>query len=260
MNKMHEFITINNIFKSYSSNINRNQKIEVINGFSLRIKKGSFITFFGPNGCGKTTLLNIVAGLTFLDKGNIEIDGKAPEEAKTGYIFQNYNDSLFPWKKAIDNIAYPLEINGVGKHERREKAKSIVKQFGVEIPLDNYPYQLSGGQKQLVAIARALIYEPDVLLMDEPFGALDYQTRYLLQDIIQVIWGKFNVTILFVSHEIDEALYLADKMILLKKRPTSIVEIIENEMPRPRSHEKTNLPDFIALRKKAISIFQQVVS
>ena len=253
------FITIEKISKSYFFTTRKvdNQGHEVLSNFSLTIEQREFITFFGPNACGKTTLLNLISGLSALDKGSIEINGRPPQQTTIGYVFQNFHLSFLPWRKNIDNIAFPLELQGIKKNERRAIVKEFLEDIEVELPLYNYPYQLSGGQQQLLAIARALISEPKILLLDEPFNQLDFQTRIVMQDKLLQIWQKTKTTILFISHELDEAIVLGDKIVLLSRRPARILEIIENNLPRPRSHEIIQTQDFFSLRNRGLSIFEK---
>ncbi|MEW6606556.1 MAG: ABC transporter ATP-binding protein [bacterium] len=256
-----EHIVIENLRKVYLESVDgKQQKVEVLDSINLKIKKGEFVTFFGPNGCGKTTLLNIIAGLLNFDEGTVEINGKHPEESKISFIFQNYRDSLLPWKKSIDNISFPLELQRIPRKQRYERVRNFLDKLGLKLPDALYPYQISGGQQQLLAIIRALIYDPDVLLMDEPFGSLDYQTRIYMQNKILDIWEKTKKTVLFVSHEIDEAIYLADRIVLFSNKPTKIIEILENTLPRPRNHSTLELQEFFILKTRALRVFKGVIS
>jgi len=254
-------IVVKNLFKTYVTTINgKENPICVYDDFNLSVEKGEFLTIFGPNGCGKTTLLTIIAGLIGPDKGTVKIGEKSPAEADVGFIFQNFDDSLFPWRTTLQNLSFPLEVRGMPKKEAIKKAKGFIKETGLTnlTGLENsYPYQLSGGLQQLVAVARALIYKPDVLLMDEPFGSLDFQTRLFLQDKLLGIWKKTEVTIIFVSHEINEAIYLGNRMVLLSKRPARIKEVIHNNLPSPRSQSIMTTVEFLELKRKALSIFTE---
>lgn len=252
---------IENIHKTFSSSIDGvPHNTEVIDNISLIVNKGEFVSIFGPNGCGKTTLLNIIAGLLEMDQGKISIDDKPLHKARIGYIFQNYRDSLFPWLKNIDNLAFPLELQGVPKKKRQKIATEFMDKLGLEIPLNTYPYQLSGGQQQLLAIVRALLFNPDVLLMDEPFGSLDYTTRYYIRDRLLDLWDRTKVTILLVSHDIDEAIYLADRVTLLSKRPAKIVEILDANFQRPRNASLLERDEFFVLKAKALHIFKEALN
>jgi len=234
---------------------------EVLAGLSFKIKKGAFVALFGPNGCGKTTLLKILAGLEKPDQGVIRVSGDAQRHIRTSMVFQNYRDSLFPWKNAVGNVAFPLEINGVQKRQRDAMAIELLTQLGGQIlsraDYVRYPYQLSGGQQQLLAIARALIVKPDLLLMDESFAALDHDSRYLMQDILLKVWEQFGFFILFVSHSVWEAVYLADYVVLLSGRPGRVLDAVEIPLPRPRTREAEYTPEFFQLRSRILRVFEK---
>jgi len=251
-------IKIDNLIKYYSSK--NGDSLQVINNFSLEINNGEFITFFGPNGCGKTTLLNLISGITPIENGQILIDSKTPTKARTGMIFQNYEESLMPWLSCEDNILFPfsLKIRKFEREQGKERLNNLLKELNLELPLKNYPYQLSGGQQQLVSILRTLIYNPDVILMDEPFSALDYQTRSFMQLILLDIWHKEKTTILFVSHDIEEAIFLADRLILLNSLPTSVKEIVTIPFKRPREKTIFELDDFYHLKTKCLRTIERV--
>jgi NitT/TauT family transport system ATP-binding protein len=218
--------------------------ITVLNGVDLTIRKGEFITLVGPSGSGKSVLLDIIGGLTDASQGVVKIDGKhiVRPDSKTGYVFQQY--ALFPWRTALDNIEYALEVRGVAKKERSDKARYFLSLFGLSGFEDRYPNQLSGGMQQRVAIARALSTDPEVLLMDEPFAALDAQTREILQTELLRIWEKINTTVVFVTHSIDEAIYLADRIVVMTARPGRVKEIIDIDLPRPRDGDIRSSTEF----------------
>lgn len=255
------YIVIQELYKSYTNPHGKkdNSRVDVLVDFNLSVEHQEFITFFGPNGCGKTTLLNMIAGLANMNKGKITVNNKSVKETKIGYVFQNFQMSFLPWKSNIDNIAFPLELQGSRKRERRKIARDFLQQLDIKIPETAYPYQLSGGQQQLVAIARALISNPEILLLDEPFNQLDYQTRISMHDKLLDIWEKTKTTILFVSHELDEAIILGDKIVFLSKRPARILEILENDLPRPRKHDIVRSEKFFVLKKHGLSVFEQAL-
>ena len=253
------FVCIERVSKSYQDNQKSQAPMLVLDDISIDVNKGEFVTIFGPNGCGKTTLLKIVAGLLEQDSGKVLINQQSPLEAKLGYVFQNYPESLLPWKRAIDNIAFPLELKGKAKEERRKKAQELLDFLGLHIPTNNYPYQLSGGQQQMAVIARSLVHDPDVLLMDEPFSALNFQTRLFMQDKIQEIWSKTKITLLFISHEIDEAIYMADRVIVLSDKPTHVAKSLAVPLPRPRTRDMTLCQTFIELKKEILQIMKDVI-
>ncbi|TPM91880.1 ABC transporter ATP-binding protein [Mesorhizobium sp. B2-1-3A] len=209
-------------------------RVTVLDGVDLSIRKGEFITLVGPSGSGKSVLLDIIGGLTQATAGDVQLDGRriTRPDPKTGYVFQQY--ALFPWRTALANIEYALEVRGVGKAERTATARHLLSLFGLAGFEDRFPNQLSGGMQQRVAIARALASNPEVLLMDEPFAALDQQTRELLQGELLRIWGKIKTTVIFVTHSIDEAIFLADRVVVMTARPGAVKEIIDIDLPRPR--------------------------
>lgn len=251
-------IGISNLSKSYREPDGHD--IQVLESISLDIPKGAFVSVFGPNACGKTTLLNLVAGLTRPDKGSITIDGKEPSESKIGFVFQDYNDSLFPWLKNIDNIGFSLETRFKSRRRRREYVGDYVNGMGLEgLPLEKYPYQCSGGQQQLVALIRELIYDPDVLLLDEPFASLDYDRRISQQEHLLHSWERTKATVLFVSHELDEAIFLSDRLILLSQRPASIAGIYEINLPRPRTIDMLEQEVFFKSKVPIQKKFREII-
>ncbi|MDI9617126.1 MAG: ABC transporter ATP-binding protein [Methanothrix sp.] len=210
------------------------KSMEVLRDISMSVDEGEFVCFIGPSGCGKTTLLRIIAGLEFPSSGSVLLDG-APIRGpgpERGMVFQEY--SLFPWRTVLDNVAFGPEIRGVPKEERYRLAREYLKMVGLERFESRYPHELSGGMKQRVAIARALVNNPKALLMDEPFGALDAQTRNVMQSELLRIWEQERKTIIFVTHSVDEAIYLGDRIIVFSARPGRVKEIIEIDLPRPR--------------------------
>ncbi len=211
---------------------------------NLEIPEKQFVCIVGASGCGKTTLLRIIAGLETTTEGTILLDGVPVEGTDTdrGMVFQEY--SLFPWKSVIDNIAFSLEMKGIPKAERREIAEKYLKIIHLEQFRDAYPHELSGGMRQRVAIARALANEPKVLLMDEPFGALDAQTRNVMQRELLEIWAETQKTIIFVTHSVDEAVFLADKIVILSPRPGRIEEVISVDLPRMRDRTAPKFGEF----------------
>lgn len=258
------YITIKNLYKTFRNKINGHDTVvNVLENFNFDVEKGEFITVFGPNGCGKTTLLSIIAGLMEPDKGSIYIGDKKPKDVDVGLIFQDFSESLLPWRTVVENISFPLEIRGMTKKNAIEKSLKFVEELGLYSLKGfekSYTYQLSSGLQQLVALARSLIYEPDVLLMDEPFGSIDFQTRLFLQDQLLEIWKKTNVTIILVSHEVNEAIYLGDKLILLSKKPAQIEDVIHNNLPTPRNHKVITSKEFMELKRKVLRVFSEEIS
>jgi len=205
-----------------------------IHDINLSVENGQFVSVIGPSGCGKTTLLRIIAGLESPTSGEVVINGERPDEPweKVGYIFQEY--ALFPWRTVWENVAFGLEIKDMPKKERRDRALEYIRRFGMAGFEDKYPKELSGGMKQRAAIARTLINEPDIILMDEPFGALDYQSRSHMQKFLLELWEQSKKTIVFVTHSIDEAVFLSRRVIGFSNRPGTIQLSMNIALPYPR--------------------------
>jgi NitT/TauT family transport system ATP-binding protein len=237
----------------------RFQGAVIYDNFDFDIPRGRFLSIFGPNGCGKSTLINIVAGLIPADAGTILFGGKALKETKIGYVFQNYREALFPWLRSIDNIEYPLKLAGLPKREREEKVERLVTHLGVKIDLQRYPYELSGGQQQLVSIMRALVVEPEVLFLDEPFSALDYEMTLFMRAQLQRVFAETGTTMVLVSHDLEEAVYLADRVLLLSRRTARIADYPGIAMPRPRNDETLSDPAFVAIKGHCLEVFQREV-
>lgn len=235
-------------------------RVTVLDGVDLSIRKGEFITLVGPSGSGKSVLLDIIGGLTQATGGNVQLDRRriTRPDPKTGYVFQQY--ALFPWRTALANIEYALEVRGVAKAERTATARHLLALFGLAGFEDRFPNQLSGGMQQRVAIARALASNPEVLLMDEPFAALDQQTRELLQGELLRIWGKINTTVIFVTHSIDEAIFLADRVVVMTARPGAVKEIIDIDLPRPRDGDIRASAEFNLYRARVWDVLRDEVN
>jgi NitT/TauT family transport system ATP-binding protein len=231
----------------------------VYDRFDLDIPRGRFVSIFGPNGCGKSTLINMIAGLVPADGGEILFGGKRLAQTKIGYVFQNYREALFPWLRSIDNIEYPLRLAKLPKAERRAKVERLVAHLGVKIDLNRYPYELSGGQQQLVSIMRALVVEPEVLFLDEPFSALDYEMTLFMRDQLQAIFDETRTTTILVSHDLEEAVYLADHVLLLSRRPARVAELVAMDLPRPRDAHTLSDPDFVRIKGHCLEVFQREV-
>jgi NitT/TauT family transport system ATP-binding protein len=222
----------------------------VFDGVSLDVHRREFICVIGPSGCGKSTLIRIVAGLDESTGGEMLLDGKAvagpgPDR---GMVFQSY--TLFPWRTVRQNVMFGLEMRGKAQSTAEVEARQWLDMVGLSRFENAYPHELSGGMKQRVAIARALANEPRILIMDEPFGALDAQTRCQMQSYLLQIWKKVDVTILFITHDLDEAAYLADRIVVMGSNPGRVVEVIENPVPRPRSAAQFLSPEFLALKRR----------
>jgi NitT/TauT family transport system ATP-binding protein len=210
------------------------ESVHVLENIQQRIENGRFVSIVGPSGCGKTTLLRIIAGLEKASAGKVLLDGKelAQGTEEVGLVFQEY--ALFPWRTTLQNIEMGPEIKGMDKEKRRSKAMEYIQMFNLNGFENRYPRELSGGMKQRVAIARTLIMNPRIVLMDEPFGSLDSQTRNGMQEFLLKIWQKRGDTIIFVTHNVDEAVFLSDEIVILTRRPSRIIKQIEVAIPRPR--------------------------
>jgi NitT/TauT family transport system ATP-binding protein len=225
-------------------------EILALNKINLQIHRREFITVIGPSGCGKTTLIRILAGLDFPTSGNVLLEGKKMEgpSAERGMVFQDY--TLFPWLSVKKNVMFGLEIKGLGTLKAEAEAMEWLEIVGLAKFADAYPGQLSGGMKQRVAIARSLANRPEILFLDEPFGALDAQTRASMQAYLLKIWQNVDVTIFFVTHDLDEAVYLSDRILVLRANPGEIDELIEVPVPRPRDPGQFLTPEFLATKKR----------
>jgi NitT/TauT family transport system ATP-binding protein len=255
------FVDINGLNKSFpSSDRDGRLRVDVIKNLSLQCEHATFTTIFGPNGCGKSTLLNLLAGIIEPDSGIITIGGEQHKQQHVGYVFQDFRGTLFPWKRAIDNISYPLVLKGTPRSEGRNQAEKLLQRFEINIPIRNYPYQLSGGQQQLTSIARALIGDPVFLILDEPFSALDYETRFFMQQKVLEIWKESKTTVLFVSHDLDEAIYLADRVVFLTNRPASVTHVMDVDLPRPRKLEIMESNEFMKLKAEGLKIFREALN
>jgi NitT/TauT family transport system ATP-binding protein len=217
---------------------------------SLDVHRREFICIIGPSGCGKSTLIRIVAGLEDSSAGEIRIDGHpvSGPGPDRGMVFQGY--TLFPWRTVRENVMFGLEMRGKDASTADVEARQWLDMVGLTKFESSYPHHLSGGMKQRVAIARALANEPRILLMDEPFGALDALTRAKMQNYLMQIWRKVEVTILFITHDLDEACYLADRIVVMGSNPGRLVEVIENPIPRPRSSDLLLSPEFLSLKHR----------
>jgi NitT/TauT family transport system ATP-binding protein len=241
-------LEIEGVSKTYGSGAKATQAIANV---SFAVDDREFVCVVGPSGCGKTTLLKCVGGLLRPNDGEVRLRGRAvtspPEEM--ALVFQEYGRSLMPWSSVRNNVVLPLRHKRMKRAERKELVEEALEAVGLTRFIDHYPWQLSGGMQQRVAIARALAYQPSILLMDEPFASVDAQTRGDLEDLVLRVREEFAVTILFVTHDIDESVYLADRVVVLTHAPTEVKEIIDVDLPFPRDQLATKeLPEFAHLR------------
>jgi NitT/TauT family transport system ATP-binding protein len=225
-------------------------EVEALRGINFSVRRREFVCVIGPSGCGKSTLIRILAGLENHTSGDVLLDGKpvkGPGQDR-GMVFQGY--SLFPWLTVKQNVMFGPKIKGHSRDEAERDARTWLELVGLDKFADAYPHQLSGGMRQRVAIARALVNQPRILLMDEPFGALDAQTRAKMQSHLIDIWKNIDITVLFITHDLDEAIYLADRILVLKAHPGEVQEVIEVPVPRPRSPGQFNTPEFLATKAR----------
>lgn len=245
-------ITVRGLSKSFGGQA-------LYTGFDLDFPRGKITSIFGPNGCGKSTLINMISGLIPLDAGEVLFDGKRLSETVIGYVFQNYRDALFPWKRCIDNIKYPLQLAGQSAAACEARAQELIAAFDVRFDLNRYPYELSGGQQQLISIMRALAPQPEVLFLDEPFSALDYEMTLFMRDKLQAIFASTGTTMIVVSHDLEEAVYLADEVLMLTRRPTRVAEVVKFDAARPRSPRTLTSPAFMGAKSQCLDVFQREV-
>jgi NitT/TauT family transport system ATP-binding protein len=218
---------------------------------SFTVEQGEFVSIVGPSGSGKTTLLRCIAGLMHPTRGEVRLGGQPVTDVpkELAIVFQDYGRSLFPWMKVRENVDMPLRHMGLPADERRDRIASSLAEVGLTAAMDKFPWQLSGGMQQRVAIARAVAYRPEILLMDEPFASVDAQTRADLQDMALAVWKAHRSTVLFVTHDIDESVYLANRVIVLSQPPATVAAEIAVDLPRPRDQIDTKAaPEFVALR------------
>lgn len=251
------YLSIQHIAKQYGEGPSA---AKVLGDVTLDVEVGEFVSILGPSGCGKSTLLSIVAGLLTPTGGGVTLDGRAVTQpvVEMVYLFQQYSKSLFPWRRVIDNVALGLEAPSRRGNRKTSQVRDLCEQYLAMVGLTDvghlYPWQLSGGMQQRVAIARALIAGPKVLLMDEPFSAVDALARNLLQDLVLDLWSKLKITILFVTHDVDEAVYLADRVLTLSHPPVHVTDSFTIDLARPRRQVETReSPDFLRYRRALYS-------
>lgn len=241
-------VVLNNIRKTYAAHGREGANL-VLDGIDLTIRENEFLTIIGPSGCGKTTLLRIIASLIPADTGEVRVEDRVVQEpsSERAMVFQSFG--LFPWKTVLENVKFPLTIAKVPAAEATERAMTYLAKVGLDHAAQAHPHQLSGGMQQRVGLARALATEPDVLLMDEPFGAIDAQTRELMQEELMRLWQETQKTVVFVTHDLDEAVLLADRVLLLSPAPGRVRQLVDVELPRPRTdYDVRANADFVRVR------------
>lgn len=247
-------LVIDNVGKVFST---KSGNVVALDQTSFTVQEGEFVTILGPSGCGKSTILRVVAGLEEPTSGHVYLDGKeikgpGPDR---GMVFQSY--TLYPWLTVKDNITFGLDLKGVPKKEQDEIAHHYLDLIGLRGFDKHYPIQLSGGMKQRVAIARALANDPEILLMDEPFGALDAQTRSIMQEILLKVWEESKKTILFITHDVEESIFLGDSIYVMTARPGRLKKNIKVPLPRPRDYHNKNSEEFLALKLELLELIRE---
>lgn len=247
-------LQVRGLSKIYEDN---SKEVVALKDVNLEVKESEFVMIVGPSGCGKTSLINIIGGLDEASAGEVLLDGKSVSGpgADRGMVFQGY--SLFPWLTVQKNVEFGLKMKKISPAERAEHARKYIRLVGLEGFEDALPRQLSGGMKQRVAIARTLANEPEVLLMDEPFGALDAQTRVVMQELLADISRRTGTTILFITHDIDEAVLLGERIYVMSRRPGTVRDAITVDIPGERNHNSLVLPEFLETKKKIMDMLWQ---
>lgn len=251
------YMELVNVWKRFGEG---DKQTVAVRNVDLAIQPGEFVTLIGPSGCGKSTLFNMIAGLLPSDSdGSILLKGKAQQDgALLGKVsFMPQRDLLFPWRTVLDNATLALEVEGVPKRLARQKAEALFPEFGLKGFEQHYPHQLSGGMRQRVALMRTFLFERDLILLDEPFGALDALTRSMMQRWLLDIWEKHRRTVLFITHDIDEAIFLGDKVVVMTARPGTIKCQETITLPRPRDVSVVTTPEFMEVKKKLLAIVEE---
>ena len=250
---MNTIVSISKLRKTFNG---RNETSPVLDDVSFTVSSGEILGIFGPNGAGKTTLLNIIAGIESADEDGMVYLGVDRESISA--VFQDYRRSLLPWASILENISFPMRIKGSDRGDRAKLASMILDEFGIDIDLSTRIGSLSGGQAQLVCILRALIRKPRLLILDEPFSALDYETTIKLRDRLLAFVNRHDISVILVSHDLDEALFLSDRTLLLSKRPGTVVSIVSTGIGRPRSIMDLTNPRFVQAKADALSTFEEI--
>lgn len=236
------------------------RSVLAVEDISVGILDHSFVSVVGPSGCGKTSFLNVVAGLQQASKGHVRIDGSEVHGPGPGSALVFQHASLLPWRSVLDNVAYGLELGGLAKEQARDRARKMIDTVGLSGTESRYPHELSGGMQQRVNLARALVTDPSVLLLDEPFAALDEQTREVLQDELLDVWTQQRTLALFVTHQIREAVYLSDSVIVLSEAPSHVQAVIEIDLPRPRDREMRWTPQFRSYEHEIFELIRPAIT
>jgi ABC-type nitrate/sulfonate/bicarbonate transport system ATPase subunit len=246
-----------NVWKRFGS---AGRETVAVRDIDLAIQPGEFVTLIGPSGCGKSTLFNMIAGLIAPDdNGSILLSGRVQQDyGLLGKVaFMPQRDLLFPWRTVIDNATLALEVEGVSRKAARAKAEALFPEFGLEGFETSYPHQLSGGMRQRVAMMRTFLFERDLVLLDEPFGALDALTRAMMQRWLLDVWARHRRTVLFITHDIEEAIFLGDKVVVMTARPGTVKCQERIDLPRPREASVTTTPEFVAIKRRLLAVVEE---
>jgi NitT/TauT family transport system ATP-binding protein len=250
-------LEIRSLGKTYGGH---GRAVEALGDVTITVEAGQFVCIVGPSGCGKTTLLRCIGGLLTPTTGEVRVGGVPVTGPPDGLaiVFQEYGRSLFPWLRVAENVELPLKSKGVGRSDRRRLVSDALNAVALSDAGKAYPWQLSGGMQQRVAIARAIAFQPRVMLMDEPFAAVDAQTRADLEDLVRRVWRQFGITMLFVTHDIDESVYLGERVVMLSASPTHVMENLDIDLPDERDQLKTRSdPRFVELRSHVYARIQE---
>jgi len=233
------------------------EPVLAVDDVTLEIQDKAFVCLVGPSGCGKSTLLNLLAGFELPDAGEVRLQGAQIREPgpDRGMVFQE--NALFPWLTVMGNVCYGPQRRGMSKTEYLPAANAILRQVGLSRFVDNYPNELSGGMRQRVAIARALVNKPEVLLLDEPFGALDAQTRALMQELLLDVWEREHRTVLFVTHDVEEAVFMSDRVLVMSRRPGRVLADMAVPLPSPRDYEVLTTPEFASIKRAVLHLVRE---
>jgi NitT/TauT family transport system ATP-binding protein len=228
--------------------------VSAVHQLDLDVAPGQFVSILGPSGCGKSTLIGAIAGFTPISAGELRVDGRAVSAPgpDRGVVFQHH--TLFPWKTVLQNVEFGLKMRGARPRERRETARAMLDSVGLADFAQHYPWQLSGGMQQRVSLARVLVNRPRLTLMDEPFCALDAQTRLSMQELLLSLWHEYHITVVFVTHDVDEAIFLSDRIVILSERPGRVKAELSVNLPRPRTRDVLTSTEFMHLKREALGL------
>ncbi|MGW6619658.1 ABC transporter ATP-binding protein [Nocardia sp. NPDC055002] len=250
-------IVVDQITKSFPQPGRGSPGLEVLGGVSFTVRSGEFVTVIGPSGCGKSTVFNMLAGLESPDSGNVGFRAADGEDTASHCAYMPQKDLLFPWRTILDNTILGLRVQGVPKSEARRRARELFPVFGLSGFEDARPSQLSGGMRQRAALLRTVVQERELLLLDEPFGALDSLTRTEMQAWLQEVWQRYRWMVLMITHDVREAVYLSDRVIVLSARPATVRRELRIDLPRPRGLSMITAPEFVALEEELLAILHE---